>query len=139
MTLPHIRVQIAVKEHLFMTLRSLKPLLRLVLCACLLSSLSPPPVARAQNAHVTINVDAAANRRPINPNVYGVAHANAAQLNELNSPLNRHGGNNFAQVATVAAGVVAFSNTGLNKNTSYTYRVRAYNAAGDSAYSNTAG
>src|SRR5215207_4851090 len=94
MTLPHIRVQIAVKEHLFMTLRSLKPLLRLVLCACLLSSLSPPPVARAQNAAVTVNVDAAANSRPINPNVYGVAHATAAQLGELNSPLNRHGGNN---------------------------------------------
>src|SRR5215207_1429158 len=93
MTLPHIRVQIAVKEHLFMTLRSLKPLLRLVLCACLLSSLSPPPVARAQNAAVTVNVDAAANRRPINPKVYGVAHATAAQLAELNSPLNRHGGN----------------------------------------------
>src|SRR5829696_9135074 len=94
MTLPHIRVQIAVKEHLFMTLRSLKPLLRLVLCACLLSSLSPPPVARAQNAAVTVNVDAAANSRPINPNVYGVAHATAAQPGELNAPLNRQGGNN---------------------------------------------
>ena len=74
-----------------MTLRSLKTLLRLALCACLLSSL---PAARAQNAAVTVSVDAAANRRPINPNVYGVAHATAAQLGELNSPLNRHGGNN---------------------------------------------
>jgi len=48
----------------------------------------------ADNPAVTINVDANANRHPINPNVYGVAHATTAQLNELNSPLNREGGNN---------------------------------------------
>ncbi len=48
----------------------------------------------AQNAPVTINVDANLNRRPINPNIYGVAHATTAQLNDLNSPLNRNGGNN---------------------------------------------
>jgi Glycoside hydrolase family 44 len=48
----------------------------------------------AQNPPATVNVDAAANRRPINPNVYGVAHATTAQLNDLNSPLNRNGGNN---------------------------------------------
>src|SRR5712691_3323800 len=47
----------------------------------------------AQSA-ITITVDAAANRRPINPNIYGVAHATTAQLNDLNSPLNRNGGNN---------------------------------------------
>ena len=47
----------------------------------------------AQSA-ITIAVDAAANRRPINPNIYGVAHATAAELNDLNSPLNRNGGNN---------------------------------------------
>ena len=48
----------------------------------------------AQNAAVTINVDARARRHPINPNVYGVAHATTAQLADLNSPLNRNGGNN---------------------------------------------
>lgn len=48
----------------------------------------------AQNSAITINVDAAANRRPINANVYGVAHATTAQLNDLNTPLNRNGGNN---------------------------------------------
>jgi len=42
---------------------------------------------------VTINVDVNLNRRPINPNIYGVAHATTAQLNDLNSPLNRNGGN----------------------------------------------
>jgi glycosyl hydrolase family 44 len=48
---------------------------------------------QAQNP-ITINVDVAANRRPINPNIYGVAHATTAALNDLNSPLNRNGGNN---------------------------------------------
>ena len=50
--------------------------------------------ASAQNAPVTISVDANFNRRPIQPNIYGVAHATTAQLNDLNSPLNRNGGNN---------------------------------------------
>ena len=48
----------------------------------------------AQNANVTINVDATVNRHPINPNIYGVAHATTTQLNDLNCPLNRNGGNN---------------------------------------------
>jgi hypothetical protein len=50
-----------------------------------------PSTAAAQ---VTVTVDAAANRRPINPNVYGVAHAGTAELTDLNVPLNRYGGNN---------------------------------------------
>jgi hypothetical protein len=49
--------------------------------------------ANAQST-VTIRVDAAANRHPINPNIYGVAHATTAQLNDLNAPLHRNGGNN---------------------------------------------
>ncbi len=44
----------------------------------------------------------------------------------------------FAQIATVAANVTTFSNTGLTSNTTYRYRVRAYNAAGNSAYSSIA-
>jgi hypothetical protein len=48
--------------------------------------------AHGQNA-VTINVDANANRRPISANIYGVAFATPTQLNDLNAPLNRYGGN----------------------------------------------
>jgi phosphodiesterase/alkaline phosphatase D-like protein len=44
----------------------------------------------------------------------------------------------FAQIATVGANVTSYSNSGLAPNTTYYYRVRAYNAAGNSAYSNTA-
>jgi Glycoside hydrolase family 44 len=48
----------------------------------------------AQNPAVTITVDPTANRHPIDPNIYGVAHATTAQLSDLNTPLNRNGGNN---------------------------------------------
>ncbi len=44
----------------------------------------------------------------------------------------------FAQIATIGANVTTYSNTGLTASTSYSYRVRAYNIAGDSGYSNTA-
>lgn len=44
----------------------------------------------------------------------------------------------FAQVATVGADVKTFSNRGLKKGTTYTYRIRAYNSGGYSGYSNTA-
>jgi hypothetical protein len=48
------------------------------------------------------------------------------------------GCSSFAQIATVGANVTSFQNTGLSAGTSYSYRVRAYNAGGNSAYSNTA-
>jgi hypothetical protein len=44
----------------------------------------------------------------------------------------------FVQIATVAANVTNYSNTGLSPSTTYTYRVRAYNAGGNSDYSNIA-
>jgi PKD repeat protein len=56
--------------------------------------ISFPLTASAQNTAVTIGIDANANRHVINPNIYGVAHATTAQLSDLNSPLNRNGGNN---------------------------------------------
>jgi titin len=43
----------------------------------------------------------------------------------------------FTQIATVAAGVETYSSTGLNPNTEYFYRVRAFSSLGaNSAYSN---
>ena len=44
----------------------------------------------------------------------------------------------FAHIASVASNVTTYSNTGLLASTPYTYRVRAYNAGGDSEYSNQA-
>ena len=73
-----------------MRVRNDRLFLHLAFCFVLLS----PSLANAQNPAVTVNVDANANRHAINPNIYGVAHATTAQLNDLNSPLNRNGGNN---------------------------------------------
>jgi hypothetical protein len=42
---------------------------------------------------VAITVDAALNRRPINPLIYGVNFGSASALDELNAPLHRWGGN----------------------------------------------
>ena len=44
-------------------------------------------------------------------------------------------GTNFTQVAVVAADVTSYSDVGLAAATTYTYRVRAYNSTGNSAYS----
>jgi carboxypeptidase T len=48
------------------------------------------------------------------------------------------GCSDFAQIATTSANVTSYSNTGLTASTSYSYRIKAYNGAGDSDYSNTA-
>jgi chitodextrinase len=45
---------------------------------------------------------------------------------------------NFTQVAALAGTATSFTDNGLAKRTTYRYRVRAHNAAGDSPYSNTA-
>jgi hypothetical protein len=47
-------------------------------------------------------------------------------------------GNSWTQIATVAPNVRNYSATGLSANKTYYFRVRAYNALGNSAYSNTA-
>ena len=44
----------------------------------------------------------------------------------------------FSQIASLGANVTSYQNTGLTASTTYYYRVRAYNASGNSGYSNTA-
>jgi hypothetical protein len=61
--------------------------------------------------------------------------------NEQGFRIERCTGNNctnFVQIAQVGANVTSFANTGLVGNTRYRYRVRAFNATGNSAYSNIA-
>ena len=47
-------------------------------------------------------------------------------------------GESFTQINTVSANVTSYSDTGLSSYRSYYYRVRAYNDAGNSDYSNEA-
>ncbi len=50
-------------------------------------------LAFAQNPATSVSVDASANRHPINPNIYGIAYGDAHDMQALNAPLNRWGGN----------------------------------------------
>src|SRR5690242_9015828 len=67
------------------------------LCALLCVLLTVNTFVFAQNPAVTITVNAAANRHPINPAIYGVAYADTATLADLNVTLNRYGGNNTSR------------------------------------------
>ena len=69
------------------------PIAAIVAIAAALLSVLLPGVAEAQNPAAAITVDTSVNRKPINPQIYGIAHADAAMLNDLNVPLNRSGGN----------------------------------------------
>ena len=44
----------------------------------------------------------------------------------------------YGVIATLGANIKSYSHTGLNASTAYSYRVSAYNTAGNSAYSNEA-
>ena len=57
---------------------------------------------------------------------------------ETGFKLERSGnGVDFSEVATLGAGTTSFNDGGLSARTTYYYRVRAYNSAGNSGYSNT--
>jgi hypothetical protein len=53
--------------------------------------------ALAQNPLTTVSVDANANRRAINPNIYGIAYGDAHDISTLNVSLNRWGGNSTSR------------------------------------------
>lgn len=77
----------------------MRPASRLALIVTLsaLVALAAAPAARAQNPAVTISVDTARDRRPISPEIYGVAFATTAQLADLNVPLNHWVGNHTSR------------------------------------------
>jgi large repetitive protein len=56
--------------------------------------------------------------------------------NEDGFRIERLNGASYSEIATVGRNVRVFSNTGLSANKSYSYRVRAFNMRGNSAYSN---
>src|SRR5204863_7624507 len=58
-----------------------------------LAALGVTTSVQATTTAVTISVDASANRHAINPEIYGVNYATTAQLQDLNAPVHRAGGN----------------------------------------------
>jgi FtsP/CotA-like multicopper oxidase with cupredoxin domain len=59
--------------------------------------------------------------------------------NELGYYIERSRNNStWTRIATLGANVVTYADGGLNRRTTYWYRVQAYNASGTSSYSNTA-
>jgi hypothetical protein len=65
---------------------------RILVFTCLTAALAGP--ALAQNPAVTVTVNAATERRAIDPRIYGLNYATTAQLIDLRVTLNRSGGNN---------------------------------------------
>jgi hypothetical protein len=70
-----------------LSVRRLRPAVCLLACSLGVSG------GAADNPATTVQVDVAANRRSINPNIYGVNYAETQDLIDLNAPLNRQGGN----------------------------------------------
>ena len=59
--------------------------------------------------------------------------------NETNFQIERKVGSGaFSEIGTVNANTTSYTDSGLQPNTTYSYRVRAQNAAGNSGYTNTA-
>src|SRR5882672_1031017 len=56
--------------------------------------------------------------------------------NEDGFKIERWNGGSYSQINTVGANVTTYADSGLAASTTYSYRIRAYNSAGDSSYSN---
>lgn len=92
------------------------------------AQMPPPPTVPAAPTHLTA---ASVTKSRIT-----LAWTDASS-NETGFKIERSlNGATWTQIATTGANVATYSNTGLSSNTLYYYRVRAYNAAGNSAYSN---
>ena len=61
-----------------------------------------------------------------------------SSANEAGFRIQRTTGDHWVHVATIPAGSTAYSDAGLQGGTTYSYRVSAYNSAGESGYSNAA-
>ena len=99
------------------------------------------------SSSTTVTLQANANSIPAAPSSLTAVAVSKSQINlawtdnssnETGFKIERCTGvtcTKFSQIATVGANVLKYSNSGLKRNTTYRYRVRAYNAAGNSAYS----
>jgi len=126
--------------------------------SAILSSAQATPTASMNNITVTngrLNIGQFAGASPplapAPPTGLGATATSASQIdlewvdnsaNENGFEIERCPGSgctNFTAIASVAANVVTYSNnTGLTANTTYRYRVRAFNGGGSSGYSDEA-
>lgn len=101
--------------------------------------------------HSSYSNEAAATTENAPPAVPGNLAATAASSTAINLSWNdaanneqgfkverKTGAESFTEIAVLAANATAYSDNGLSASTAYTYRVRAYNEAGHSNYSNEA-
>jgi probable HAF family extracellular repeat protein len=109
------------------------------------------PQGRASAWIARIDIDDAAPPAPLIPaaptNLIATAAATRVTLqwldragNETGFKVERCAGSNcnqFVEIGQVAANVRSFIDVGVARNSVYRYRVRAFNAAGPSSYSNT--
>jgi len=83
-----------------------------------------PPTGLGATATSASQIDLAWGDNSVNENGFEIERCLGA------------GCTNFTAIASVAANVLTYSNTGLAANTLYRYRVRAFNDGGSSGYSN---
>jgi hypothetical protein len=110
---------------------------------------APTPTATASSTPAaTPTATATATPTPVAPTNLVATAVSSTQINlswidnsdnETGFKLERsRNGTTFSQLARRGANVTTFSNTGLAASTTYYYRVYAYNAGSNSAYSNVA-
>jgi titin len=98
----------------------------------------------ADEASATTNPDAPAAPSSLTATVTSNTEVNLAWTDNSDSEngftieIKLASDTSFTEIDSVAANVTSYLSTGLNPNTPYVYRVRAFNITGNSAYSNEA-
>lgn len=97
----------------------------------------PPPTAPNPPSNLVAAAGSSGNNRFVNLSWADNSNNEASFILER-CQVNKSGVCNFAVIATLAANSVAHTDNSVSRRKTYRYRIKARNAVGDSAYSNTA-